>query len=178
MSTEQDIQEQAETQECTDLTTNLSQVKRSRIQEPPHTRRKTKTAKTLEKDFLDSSELARDVTKGALEELMSEQTTVLGELRAQLQALQVRPPGGMIPTITEGIPIAEQMVHASTMNTLVLLAGVVLEEVEGDMGGWGLNLAALLRETLYQLEDGVTAELCTRQGRALQVLIEQKGNLE
>lgn len=64
------------------------------------------------------------------------------------------------------------------MNTLVFLAGVTLAEVEGDMWSWELNLTTLPRETLYQLQDGVTAELCAREGHALQILTEYKENLE
>lgn len=76
-----------ETQECTDLIAKSTQLKRQRIQKQPHARKRKKTAKTLGKDLLTSSEPVRDVTKGVLEELMREQTTVLGKLRAQLQAL-------------------------------------------------------------------------------------------
>lgn len=43
--------------------------------------------KTLEGDLIDSSGPVCDVTKDALEEFMIEQTTVLGAVRAQLQAL-------------------------------------------------------------------------------------------
>lgn len=52
---------------------------------------------------------------------------------------------------------AEQMLCAHTMNTFVLPEGIVLAAAEGDkattstMKGLGLNLAALPRETLYQL---------------------------
>lgn len=76
-----------EIQEHMDLTTKLTQVKRLRIKEPPHTRNKTKTIKKMEKEFLDSSEPVCNVTKDALEELMTELKNVLGELREQLQAL-------------------------------------------------------------------------------------------
>jgi len=57
----------------------------------------------------------------------------------------------MILNLTEGISAAEQMVRANTMNTLVLLAGTVVAEAKGDMRGWGLNVATLPREILYQL---------------------------
>jgi hypothetical protein len=39
-------------------------------------------------------------------------------------------------------------------------------------------MAALPRETLYVLQDGITAELRARESRALQVLSEQKINME
>lgn len=70
------------------------------------------------------------------------------------------------------------MLRARTTNTFVLPEGTILAAAEGDMRGWGLNLVALPKETLYQLQDGVTVELCAREGRALQVLSEQKLNLE
>jgi len=57
----------------------------------------------------------------------------------------------MIPHLVEDTSATEWMVHTQTTNTLVLLVGVVLAEVEGDMRGWGLNLVALPREILYQL---------------------------
>lgn len=37
------------------------------------------------------------------------------------------------------------------MNTLMFQAGVVLAAAKGDMQSWGLNLAALPRETIYLL---------------------------
>lgn len=115
---------------------------------------------------------------------MSEQTTVLGALRSQLHALQVRPPGMMTPHIAVGTSETKQMLRAHIANTLVLRKGTVLAVVKGDQAtksqvkGWGLNLAALPREIICQLQDGVTAELHTKKGRALQVLSEQKVNLE
>lgn len=41
-----------------------------------------------------------------------------------------------------------------------------------------VNLATLPRETLYVLQDGINAELRARERRALQVLSEQKINME
>jgi len=69
------------------LPMKLTQAKRPHINESPHTRKNSKTEKTLENNFLDSSKPVRDVTQGALHELMTNQTTMLGELRAKLQAL-------------------------------------------------------------------------------------------
>lgn len=83
----------------------------------------------------------------------------------------------MTPHLAEDASKAEQMLRAHTMNTLLLPEGVVLAETKGDMRGWGLNLATLPRETLYQLQDRVTAKLRTREGRALQALSERKLNL-
>jgi len=48
-----------------------------------------KIARTLEGDLLAHKEPVQDITKNALEELMTEKMTMLGPLRAQLQALQV-----------------------------------------------------------------------------------------
>lgn len=73
----------------------------------------------------------------------------------------------MTSHLAEGAFEAKQILCAHTTKTSVLTEGVVLVEAEGNMKDWGLNLAALLRETLYQLQDGVTAELCVREGRAL-----------
>lgn len=70
------------------------------------------------------------------------------------------------------------MVRTNTMNTLVLPTGAVLVEVEGDLRSWGLNLAALPRETLHQLQDGVTIEVHAQEGYALQTMIEHKENME
>lgn len=70
------------------------------------------------------------------------------------------------------------MVSAHTTNTLVLPKGVILAEAEGDRRGWGLNLATLPRETLYQLQDGVSTELRTQEGCALQILSDHKDKLE
>jgi len=56
------------------------------------------------------------------------------------------------------------MVHTDIVNTLVLLVGAVLAEVEGDVQSWGLNLVTLPRETLCQIQDNVTTELQSREG--------------
>jgi len=79
---------------------------------------------------------------------------------------------------TQDTTTAEQMVHTQKMNTLALLTSVVLVETEGDVHSWELNMAALPRETLYQLQDGVITEHCAREGCALQILTEHKANLE
>lgn len=87
----------------------------------------------MEKEFLDNSKPTRNVATGALEELMTNQTIMLGELRAQLEALQVRPSGGMIPNLADDIAIAEQIVCSLTMNTSVWPVGAFLAAAEGDM---------------------------------------------
>jgi len=76
MSTEQDIQGVEEIQECT------TQLKRSLVPEQPPARKKEKTMKTMQGDLIDSSKPICEVTKDALAELMKDQTTVLGEVRA------------------------------------------------------------------------------------------------
>lgn len=95
----------------------------------------------------------------------------------QLQVLQVRPLGGMRPSLPNDTSAVKQMVCASIMNTFVL-PGAIVAEVEGDIRGWGMNLLTLPRETLYQLQDGVITELHVREGRTLQILMEHKENLE
>lgn len=57
-------------------------------------------------------------------------------------------------------------------NPFVLTEGALAVASEGDqammssMKGGGLNLAALPREILYQLQDGVIVELRAQEGRA------------
>jgi len=62
--------------------------------------------------------------------------------------------------------------------------GALLTSNEADrflvstMKGLSINLVALPCETLYLLQDGITEELCMRESRMLQVLSEQKINME
>ena len=44
--------------------------------------------------------------------------------------------------------------------------------------GIGINMATLPQEMLYVLHDGITAELRARESRTLQVLSEQRINME
>jgi len=60
----------------------------------------------------------------------------------------------------------------------VLPEEAILAEAEGDIRGWGLNLAALPRETIHQLQGGVIAKIRAREGHTLQILSEQKAKLE
>ena len=46
------------------------------------------------------------------------------------------------------------------------------------MKSLGLNLTTLPQETLYQLQDGITIKMRTRESRMIQVLSEQKINIE
>lgn len=58
-------------------------------------------------------------------------------------------------------------------NPFVLLKGAQVAASEGDfaamssMKGVGLNLAALPREILYQMQDGVIVELRAREGHMI-----------
>lgn len=132
---EQDIQGEDQTREHMGLAPTSMQLKRSNVQEDSATRKNPKVSKT----------------KDAMEELMLEQTTVLGVLIAQLQALQVQSPGMITPHVVEGASEAEPILHARTTNTLVLPEGTIVAVADDDMRGWGLTLATLPRETLYQL---------------------------
>lgn len=82
MSMEKDIQWEAETEERTDPTPKSTQLKRLHVQEKPTTRKRTKTTKTSEGDLPDYGKPFHNVTKDALEELMTERKTMLGVLRA------------------------------------------------------------------------------------------------
>lgn len=48
----------------------------------------------------------------------------------------------------------------------------------GQIKGLGLNLAALLRDILYHLQDRAIVELRAREGRVMQMLSEQRINIE
>ena len=69
-------------------------------------------------------------------------------------------------------------------NTIVLPKGAIIATTVTDrflvsmLKGLSLNLASLLRETLYQLHDGITIELWARESRTIQVLSEQKISIE
>lgn len=62
------------------------------------------------------------------------------------------------------------MLDMRMANTIVLTQGELVVANETDRAavnkikGFGLNLAALLRETLYQLQDGITVELHANEG--------------
>ena len=78
----------------------------------------------------------------------------------------------------------QQLLHEKMANTIVLPEGALTVENEDNKAtvrkikGLGLNLATLLGDTLCQLQDGITAELRAREGRAIQVMSEQKINIE
>jgi len=90
----------------------------------------------------------------------------------------MQPLGMMTPYLTEVISVTKQMLRSSTSHTLVLPEGAVFVAAEGDIRGWGLNFVALPRETLHQFLKGVTTKIRAREGRTLQILIEQNKNLE
>lgn len=67
---------------------------------------------------------------------------------------------------------------------IVLADGALTTEMKADrpvvssLKEVGLNMANLPWETLYLLQDGVTAKLQARESRALQVMSEQCINIE
>lgn len=133
-----------------------------------------------------TSVIVREVTKEGLQEAMSKQQTILGSLRAQLQELQVRATQERtIATYSAAsTSTAKQLLRTKMANTIVLPEGVLAAETETDKAavgritGLGLNLAALPRDTLYQLQDGITVELRAREGRTIQVMNEKNINIE
>jgi len=76
------------------------------------------------------------------------------------------------------------MLHVRMSNTIVFPEGALVSSDVMDqmtismMKGLGLNLSALPWEMLYQLQDGITTGLCTRKNHAIQVLSEQRINME
>jgi len=76
------------------------------------------------------------------------------------------------------------MLRVRMANTIVLPKGALVSTNAMDqmtismMKGLSLNLAALPWETLYQLQDGITAEMPAKESRVIQVLREQKINIE
>lgn len=60
-----------------------------------------------------------------------------------------------------------------------LVSSNVMDQMSLNMMKYiALNLAALPREMLYHLQDGITAELQARESCAIQVLSEKKFNIE
>jgi len=95
------------------------------------------------------------------------------------------PQEGTVATYGEtGTSAAEQLLRAKMANTIVLPEGVLTVENKDDRAtvsrikGFGLNLVALLRDTLYQLQDGITIELWAREGHVMQAMSEKKINIE
>ena len=80
--------------------------------------------------------------------------------------------------------VIKQLLWAKMVNVVTLPEGSLIADNMEDRAavGWikglGLNLAALPRDILYQLQDRMTTELCVREGRAVQMLSEQRINIE
>ncbi len=75
----------------------------------------------------------------------------------------------MSTDVTVGPSTTEHMLHARMENTIVLPEGALVSSNVMDewlismMKGLGLNLATLPREMMYQLQDGITTELRSRE---------------
>jgi len=69
-------------------------------------------------------------------------------------------------------------------NKILFSKGALVRVNEADrfsismMKGLGLNLVTVMCETLYLLQNGIMVELRTTESRVLQVLSEQKINME
>lgn len=78
-----------------------------------------------------------------------------------------------------GTLATKQLLRAKMANTIVLPEGALTMDnmkgraAIGRLKGLGINLAALPREILYQLYDGVTREIYAQEGCAVQMLSEQ-----
>lgn len=84
--------------------------------------------------------------------------------------------GTLSTSLAIGVAAVEEILHAHTTNTIVLLewALVIANEADkpmvGVLKGIGINMATFPWETLYVLQDGITTELRARESHALQVL--------
>jgi len=80
--------------------------------------------------------------------------------------------------------VAEKMLHAHMTNTIVMPEGELVTSDEANrplhsmLKGLSVTLAALPCEKLYVLQDGINAELQAKESYVLQVLNEQKINME
>jgi len=112
-----------------------------------------------EGDLHDIGEMVCDVTSEALQYFMQENQTMLGSvaehmLRAWIKNMTMLPEGALvIANVTDRFSVSM-------------------------LNGLGLNLVALLREMLYQLQDGIIAKLRSRESHTIKVLSEQKINME
>lgn len=79
MDLDQDPQDEIETQD---------HLKWSHTEESSATQKKSKIAKVLEKNFMESSQPIRNITTSTFPELIIAQKNVLGEIKAQLQGLK------------------------------------------------------------------------------------------
>jgi len=86
--------------------------------------------------------------------------------------------GTLSDSFVVGVALTEEMLRASTTNTIVLLEGALITTNEANLPtlialkGIRINMVVLSWETLYVLQDGITAELWARERSALQVLSE------
>ena len=156
-------------------------------------RKKSKASKTsfdlitlTEVDLHNIWETVHELTAEALQQLAKENQIMLGGLQAHIQELQVHTP--QVGTVSTNLAVStlavEEMLHARVTNTIIMLDGALITEKEADrpmvnsLKGVGLNMVTLPWETLYFLQDGVTAELRARESRAIQVMSEQHINIE
>lgn len=88
-------------------------------------------------------------------------------------------PGVVATPKATGMSAVEKLLQAKMANSIALPTGagttdnVVDRVVIGQLMRLGLSLATLPRDSLYQLQDSVTKELCARDGHTGQVLSEQ-----
>jgi len=82
------MQQEENIQECMDHITESPEVKQPCSKESPQARKKSKTTKALEKEFIDSNKLANNVPTDAWMDMITEHTTMLGDIQAYLKALQ------------------------------------------------------------------------------------------
>jgi len=95
------------------------------------------------------------------------------------------PQEGKLPVYgATGTSTTEQLLWAKMANSVALQEGAVTAEtmedrdVVGQIKGLVLNLVALLRDILYQLQVRATTKLHTREGHVVQMLSEQRINIE
>ena len=77
--------------------------------------------------------------------------------------------GTLSTSLAFGSMTTKKMLHKQMKNTIVLSEGALVTSNEADrptisaLKGLSLSMATLLRETLYFLQDGIIAELGTRE---------------
>lgn len=109
----------------------------------------------------------------------------MGAIRAQLEGLQVRLPqeGTVVVYGATRASEIEKLLWAKMVNTIMFLDGALradnMEDIAaiGQIKGLSLNLVALLRDVLYQLQNRAMTEIRTREGCAVQMLSEQRINI-
>lgn len=92
--------------------------------------------------------------------------------------------GTLSTSFAVGTSVADEMLHTHVTNTIVLPDEALVIENEADrstvsvLKGLGINMVVLRWGTLYVLQDGVIVELQAKEGHVLQVLCEQRINIE